>query len=117
MLIHSNKDLWVEHTSVWLILSALILRPAKPDKNPKSDDGYTPLHAAAGGGHLDNCKLLMDYMDNKNPKTEDGWTPLHSAAEEGHLEVCKLLMEYMDDKNPSATIAGFGYFCPKIKWM
>ena len=30
MLIHSNKDLWVEHTSVWLILSALILRPAKP---------------------------------------------------------------------------------------
>jgi hypothetical protein len=29
MLIHSNKDLWVEHTSVWLILSALILRPAK----------------------------------------------------------------------------------------
>ena len=41
------------------------------DKNPKKDDGGTPLHSTAQDGNLDVCKLIFENVDDKNPKDED----------------------------------------------
>ena len=68
------------------------------DKNPATEaKGWTPLHCAAKSGHLDVCKLIMDYLVDKNPKDKHGTTPLHFAAQKSHLEVCRL---FLDNNTP-----------------
>ena len=64
--------------------------------------GMTPLHGAAMNGHLDVCKLLIEYAINKNPPMtyQTNWTPLHYAAYHGHLEICKLILTNIEDKLP-----------------
>mmetsp|Transcript_13449 Transcript_13449/g.33849 ORF Transcript_13449/g.33849 Transcript_13449/m.33849 type:complete len:554 (-) Transcript_13449:87-1748(-) len=71
--------------------------------------GSTPLHYAAGNGHFETCRLLLQTVQgqathsssfnniassyaNKPNKTQ-GRTALHWAARNGHLSVCKLLVE------------------------
>ena len=61
---------------------------ATEDKNPFSDDfgrDQSPLHLAAGCGHLEVCKLILQHVQNKNPKAHNGTTPLHSAAQWGSV--------------------------------
>ena len=47
------------------------------DKNPSDNRGFTPLHVAAGNGHIDVVKYLVQFLDNKHPKTHDNQTPLN----------------------------------------
>lgn len=60
-------------------------------------DGDTPLTAAAGKGHLEVIRILLDHGANKNlpagGPTYPGLTPLATAACMGKLEVCQLLLE------------------------
>ena len=65
----------------------------------------TPLHVAAGKGHLSICGFIIKNVANKNPECIKGKTPLHCAAENGHLSVCHLLIKNSEDKNPK-DIAG-----------
>ena len=60
--------------------------------NTKSKLGYTPLHKAAGNGHLDVCVYIMEKIEDKNPRGLFGRTPLHEAACFGHLDICKNIM-------------------------
>ena len=55
------------------------------DKNPKDGNGWTPLHSAAKGGHLEVCKFILENVEDKNLKKDDGGTPLHSVAQDGAL--------------------------------
>lgn len=48
-------------------------------------DGYTPLHRASYGGHLEIVKLLVSRGANTGARTIDGWEPLHSACRWGKL--------------------------------
>ena len=41
------------------------------DKNPKNNDGWTPLHTAAEKGHEGIYKMIMDEVQEKNPKSND----------------------------------------------
>ena len=70
------------------------------DKNPKDNDGDTPLHLASKQGHFEVCKLILKHVSDTNPKDEGGETPLHYAADFGHLRLFKFIMEHAIHKNP-----------------
>lgn len=35
---------------------------------PKNEEGQTPLHCAAGNGHRDICKMIVQHIKDKEPK-------------------------------------------------
>ena len=61
----------------------------------------SPLHMAAGKGHLEVCCLIMENLQNKNPVNGNGDTPLHRAASGGHTDVCRLILGEVNHKNPA----------------
>ena len=52
-----------------------------------------PLILAAGNGHKDVAKLLLDSGAEPNMAAQNGKTPLYYAAFEGHKDVVKLLLD------------------------
>ncbi|KAM4603759.1 ankyrin repeat domain-containing protein 49 isoform 1-T2 [Polymixia lowei] len=58
----------------------------------RDEDGYTPLHRAAYGGHVGVASALLAAGSQVNPRTQDGWTPLHSACRWGRVTVATLLL-------------------------
>ena len=75
-------------------------------KNSQNKWNGTPLHEAAGYGHLQVCKLIIENIEDKNPKNNLGDTPLHLAAKSGHFEVCKLIIENTEDINSKNDFFG-----------
>ena len=87
--------------------------------------GNTPLHIAAGNGHVASYQLIMDNIEDRNPMGKhlvhlkilsdcepkpnqlrsasefNEYTPLHLAARNGHFSTCKLILENVVDTNPS----------------
>ncbi|KAK7093373.1 ankyrin repeat domain-containing protein 49-like [Littorina saxatilis] len=55
-------------------------------------DGYTPLHRAAYGDHLEMAEYLLSNGANLLARTEDGWQPLHSACRWNCARVAELLL-------------------------
>ncbi|KAL9655960.1 hypothetical protein ABK040_007581 [Willaertia magna] len=56
--------------------------------------GNTTLHAAAGAGHLDCCKYLVETLKIPLDQTnKQGDTALHKAAWRGALDVVKYLID------------------------
>ena len=52
------------------------------DKNPKNEDGYTPLHyALEQKGKSAIIKLIIEKVYEKNPKNNDGQTPFDLALD------------------------------------
>lgn len=72
------------------------------DVNVRSEEGLTPLHAAAIGGHVGAARLLLEKGADINARTKDnGFTPLGLVftAKKGAAEMAKLLIEYGADVN------------------
>ncbi|KAH8687411.1 ankyrin repeat-containing domain protein [Tricladium varicosporioides] len=62
------------------------------DADVKDSNGRTPLWWAAGNGHLEIVKLLIEKEGiNLRSKDFSGRTPLSWAAENMRIEVVKLL--------------------------
>ena len=59
--------------------------------NQSDDIGYTPLHAAAENGRIENAKILLQFGANANAKTADGTTALDLARYNGYAELVSLL--------------------------
>ena len=67
-------------------MNALLLRGADLRK-AKSDNGETPVYAAARQGHVGTLALLLEHdADPNQARTDGGSTPLFIVAEEtrGH---------------------------------
>ncbi|KAK3776791.1 hypothetical protein RRG08_024568 [Elysia crispata] len=63
--------------------------------NKTDKSGYTALHYASRGGHLDVCELLISHGANVNSQTQSSQaTPLHRAAYMGRTEVVTLLLHH-----------------------
>ena len=72
---------------------------AGTDVNAKDEDGYTLIHAVAGGGDKEIAELLIANGADVNAKRNDGETPLHRAVQEGHKEIVELLIDKGADVN------------------
>jgi len=64
-----------------------------------SVNGYTPLHVASFGGHINIVKLLLNFNVDIDIKDIDNETPLHDACSNGRSEVVKLLLDKGADIN------------------
>ncbi|XP_055311305.1 protein fem-1 homolog B isoform X3 [Sitodiplosis mosellana] len=61
--------------------------------------GATALWCAAGSGHLNVIKLLIQYGANVNHKTKTHSTPLRAACFDGHLDIVKYLVAHSAEIN------------------
>ena len=66
------------------------------DVNAKDDlyGGWTPLHYAVSGGHMEVAKLFLTKGANVNAKNDNIKTPLDVAAQEGRTEIADLLRKH-----------------------
>ena len=64
-------------------------------KNPRNEEGITPLHNAAETGKFEICKLICQSIiaEDKNPKSNNGKTPIDFALEKKDLKLLYLLIE------------------------
>ncbi|KAM6971970.1 ankyrin repeat domain-containing protein 49 [Aplochiton taeniatus] len=84
--------LWAAENNRLLTVQGLL--PANPSLACcHDDDGYTPLHRAAYGGHVAMASTLLAAGSKVNTRTLDGWTPLHSACRWAHVSVATLLLQ------------------------
>ena len=60
-------------------------------KNPPNHLQNTPLHWAAGSGHLDVCKLIIKNVHVKDFVNNDGKTPKDMVDKLRHPELYQLL--------------------------
>ena len=72
---------------------------AGTDVNAKDEDGYTLIHAVAGGGDKEIAELLIANGADVNAKRNDGETPLHRAVQECYKEIVELLIDKGADVN------------------
>ena len=54
--------------------------------------GWTALHYAAFGGHVEVCRYLLGRDADIDARSPNGTTPLMMAALQGHLEAARLLV-------------------------
>lgn len=59
---------------------------------PKTIQGHTPLHLAAGEGFCEGMVALIDVGANVNSRLNNGATPLHLSASCGKLEAVNILL-------------------------
>ena len=68
-----------------------LARVSNPDA---PHQGWTGLHAAAKGGHLEAVRLLLEHGADPNAREAgDNTYPLHWAAAHGHLEIVRALLD------------------------
>jgi ankyrin repeat protein len=58
------------------------------------EKGWTVLHSAACGGHIDIVNKLLQSGAKVSARGQNGETPLHVAASAAHVEIVKALLEW-----------------------
>jgi ankyrin repeat protein len=59
------------------------------------DNGWTPLHWAADGGHEEMVVYLIAQGAQTNSRTVSGMTPFMCACKRGHVDVIRVLLRSM----------------------
>lgn len=83
-----------------------VLLEARPPPSPTNSNGMTPMHVAAGFGHLALVRMLAEYGAKTDSTDKYGRWPVHYAAGAGQLTV----VQYLAGENPRTlcTADGFG---------
>lgn len=76
-----------------------VKRGAEVNAKNQAIDLMTPLHYAAGNGHIEIAKLLLENEADVNAITDILWTPLHYAALNGSTDLTSLLIKNDADLN------------------
>ncbi|CAB1112189.1 unnamed protein product [Ectocarpus sp. CCAP 1310/34] len=89
VLVHAS------HAKMPKVVKALLEAPASAgvDKDAASDEGVTPLIAAAMKGHVDIVDMLIGAKCNLDAVDKDGTNALMAAASNGHLEAATSLVK------------------------
>ena len=98
-ILHMNASLGNEDKPAELLFYCML--NGLKNKNPRNNEGLTPLHIIASKGNLKICEFIIGCIKDKNPKDSKRRTPLHFAAIEGHTSVCELIVKNVTDVNPS----------------
>jgi ankyrin repeat protein len=83
--------------------------------------GATPLMWAAGGGHLDITRYLIEYckcdpsQSQRGKRSFAGRTALHWAARNGHLDVVRYLLTSASCSSGSHTTISCGSDCKNLE--
>ncbi|XP_069700731.1 uncharacterized protein [Periplaneta americana] len=87
-----------QQTPLWLAawfgrvpVARLLLQRGADLNLQDSSDGFTPLHAAASGGHLQIVQCLVDHAANLRIYSKSGRTPLHVAIAWKHTAVADFI--------------------------
>ncbi|RZC36667.1 Ankyrin repeat domain containing protein [Asbolus verrucosus] len=67
--------------------------------NVTDKEGYSPLHRACYGNHVETVKYLLQNGANIAAKTELQWEPLHSCCRWNHIESAQILLAEGADVN------------------
>ena len=100
-MMEAEKEKFLDAAMSGDVATYMKLVENKEDKNPKDEEGFTPLYHAAEKGHFTLCQFIVARVSDKNPGKSNGNTPLHIAAQNGHYEICKLIVERVSNKNPT----------------
>ena len=71
--------------------------------NLKDEEGQSILHWAVDRGHIDTCKLLLEYGADPLVQDEDGQTPLDYAVTCEHNELTSILQQYASKSKGSSV--------------
>ena len=71
-------------------------------KNPKANNGWTPLHEAAENGHFSVCQLIVNNTKDLKPLNKGGKTPFDLAKEEGHEKIWNLFNSALKNQNEAS---------------
>ncbi|KAL1463243.1 hypothetical protein WDU94_015014 [Cyamophila willieti] len=74
---------------------ALMLLKSGAGPNLTTDDGQTPIHAAASHGNLVTLQLLLEDGGDPMFKNKIGETPLHLASRHCKADVVELLIQFV----------------------
>ncbi|CAK9821080.1 Ankyrin repeat domain-containing protein 49 [Anthophora plagiata] len=86
-----------ENGNLYDVKMLLIKNPSLLESTDK--DGYTPLHRACYGNHVQIVEYLLQVGAKIDAKTNDEWQPLHSACCWNNVECAAVLLENGADIN------------------
>ena len=90
-LLHNGRSLHDCHLMLKPIDRQMIL--LDPSTVAWQSNKYSDLLHAAGNGHLEMARLLLEAGADKEQHDDEGPTALLLAAEKGHVEIARLLLE------------------------
>lgn len=78
-------------------LKLLLARGANPEAVTKNFLTNMALHAAAAGGHIDCCEILLERGADVNARQHSGFTPLHTAGFRDDRKMAELFLRHGAD--------------------
>ena len=77
------------------VVSCILERETRnAEIDARDNDGETPLHCAAGGGHEAIVKQLLEAGAKVDPINDGGGTPALKATHNGHKNILELLLNW-----------------------
>ena len=99
------------------ILAAVELEPGLVTR-AGGENGWTILHGACGGGHVDLARDLVDRQADVNQRSTHGFDALMSASINGHIPVMEFLLSRGADMTTrniiGVTALGLAALCDKL---